>query len=415
MYKEKEHVGSKKVHLSKSFYLLVSSGSLSRAGTTAFSISILWITLALTNSALIAGLADGLFTFPLIFSFYFGAIIDRSERKKDIMVGSTLLRAGAVLLIFIAVLIHVFVLIILLIYFCVIITGTMSDIQNSVRSVWTKSFLNEGQYQRGTSLMNGSISLAEGVGYAISGILLYLGYMYAVILLASISLISLIPVILLKEKKQETDKTSERSVRKDMLEGISFIRKNRSLRQLIIIMIFANFVIAMIGIGFTFTVEEVFRIPAFYLSLIFIALSVGIAGGSIPGSLIRGSLGPVIVPLLAFAGVLFISIGYVNEVLVFAAMVFGIGFSIGIINSVAETVFIRKVPSGMMARISGAVNTFALSATFLSGTMAGVIIEFFTIRSLFLIIGTATIFAGILIIFMKDFYRERIDHATNVN
>ena len=66
----------------------------------------------------------------------------------------------------------------------------------------------------------------------------------------------------------------------------------------------------------------------------------------------------------------------------------------------------------MMARIMGAFNTFALSATFLSGTIAGAIIEFFTIRSLFVIIGIASIVVAAMVIFMKDFSRERIEHVT---
>lgn len=411
MYKDLEHVKKKQTGFSRRFYLLVASGALSRTGTTAFSISIIWITLAITDSAFLAGLADGLYTLPLIFSFYFGAIIDRKGRKKGLMTASSLMRAAALMLVLGSFLTHHHLLIILLIYSCVIITGMMSDIQNSIRSAWTKSFLKEEQYQKGSSFYNGLASLAEGIGFAISGILLYFGYMFAVILLALISVSSVIPVVLIKENAVTAQKPEKWSVKKDMMEGIGFIRKNRSFIQLMVIMIFANFVIAMIGVGFTFTVEKILEIPAFYLSLIFVSLVVGIAAGSLPGSLIKGTLGAIVMPLLALIGVFFLFIAYIDNVLILSALVFFIGLSIGIINSVGETVILRKIPASMMARIMGALNTFALSATFLSGTFAGAIIEFLSVRSLFLIIGSATLFVAVMIIFMKDLSRERIEHT----
>jgi macrolide resistance protein len=414
MYKLNEDVKSAGKSLPRGFKLMVASGFTSRMGTTAFSISILWITLDLTNSALIAGLADGLFTLPLIFSFYFGALIDRSGKKKNIAIVSTLIRAGAIMLILMAILVHGYYLIIALIYSCVVVTGMMSDILNSIRSVWTKVFLKEEQYQKGTSLSSGFYSLAEGVGYALSGILLYFGYADTVFLLAAMFIISVIPIVFIKEKAGTVKITSETKIGAEILDGVRFIRKNRSLTQLIVMMIFANFVIAMIGIGFTFMIEKVLVLPAFYLSIIFIALSAGIGLGAIPGGYIRGTLGFVVVPLLALIGVVFISLIATHDVFILMGLVSIIGFAIGVINPVVGTVFIRKVPMEMMARIQGAVNTFALSATFLSGTIAGAIIQFTSINSLFIIIGTATVIVGIAFIFMRDLAGERIERGNQI-
>ena len=409
MYKLPEDVRSAGKPLPRGFKLMVASGFTSRMGTTAFSISILWITLDLTNSALIAGLADGLFTLPLIFSFYFGALIDRSGKKKNLAIVSTLVRAGAIMLILMAILVHGYYLIIALIYSCVVVTGMMSDILNSIRSVWTKVFLEEDQYQKGTSLSTGFYSVAEGVGFAVSGVLLYFGYADTVFLLAAMFIISVIPIVFIKERSESVKMAGQTNIATEILEGVRFIRKNRSLTQLIIIMIFANFVIAMIGIGFTFMIEKVLILPAFYLSIIFIALSAGIGLGAIPGGYLRGTLAVVVAPLLAIMGFMFILVITTHDVFILMGLVFIIGFAIGVINPVVGTVFIRKVPMEMMARIQGAVNTFALSATFLSGTIAGAIIQFTSINSLFVIIGSATIIVGIMFIFMRDLSRERIE------
>ena len=409
MYNPSSDVKSTGKKLPRGFKLMVASGFTSRMGTTAFSISVLWITLDLTNSALFAGLADGLFTLPLIFSFFFGALIDRSRKKKNLAIISTLVRASAIMLILLAIMVHGYFLIIALIYSCVVVTGMMSDILNSIRSVWTKTFLEEEQYQKGTSLSTGFYSMAEGIGFALSGVLLYFGYWDTMFLLAAMFVISVIPIIFINEKADEGKTINVTNIGADILDGIRFIRRNRSLTQLIIIMIFANFVIAMVGIGFTFMIEKVLILPAFYLSAIFIALSAGIGLGAIPGGYVRGTLGVVVAPLLSIIGIVFISLIVTKNIFFLMVLVFIIGFAIGAINPAVGTVFIRKVPVEKMARIQGAVNTFALSATFLSGTIAGIIIQFTSINSLFVIIGIATVIVGIAFIFMRDLAGERIE------
>ena len=409
MYNPSSDVKSTGKKLPRGFKLMVASGFTSRMGTTAFSISVLWITLDLTNSALFAGLADGLFTLPLIFSFFFGALIDRSRKKKNLAIISTLVRASAIMLILLAIMVHGYFLIIALIYSCVVVTGMMSDILNSIRSVWTKTFLEEEQYQKGTSLSTGFYSMAEGIGFALSGVLLYFGYRDTISLLAAMFVISVIPIIFINEKADEGKTINVTNIGADILDGIRFIRRNRSLTQLIIIMIFANFVIAMVGIGFTFMIEKVLILPAFYLSAIFIALSAGIGLGAIPGGYVRGTLGVVVAPLLSIIGIVFISLIVTKNIFFLMVLVFIIGFAIGAINPAVGTVFIRKVPVEKMARIQGAVNTFALSATFLSGTIAGIIIQFTSINSLFVIIGIATVIVGIAFIFMRDLAGERIE------
>ncbi|WP_393971723.1 MFS transporter [Oxyplasma meridianum] len=415
MYNSLNDVKSSQRRLSHDFKLMVSSGFASRMGTTAFSISIIWITLDLTNSALMAGLADGLFTLPLIFSLYFGALIDRLGKKKNLAIISTLVRASAILLILMAILVHGFFLVIALIYSAVVVTGMMSDIINSIRSVWTKAFLEEDQYQKGISLSTGFYSVAEGIGYALSGILLYFGYSDTVYLLAAIFIISVIPIIFLQEKTDAGKTISGTNISSEILDGIRFIRRNRSLSQFIIIMIFANFVIAMVGIGFTFMIEKVLILPAFYLSIILIALSAGIGLGAIPGGFIRGTLGIIVSPLLAIIGIAFISLIATRDVFILIGLIFIVGFAIGVINVVIGTVFIKKVPMEMMARIEGSLNTFGISATFLSGTIGGAIIDLTSINSLFVIIGTATLIVGIAFIFMKELSGERIERKARIS
>jgi hypothetical protein len=50
----------------------------------------------------------------------------------------------------------------------------------------------------------------------------------------------------------------------------------------------------------------------------------------------------------------------------------------------------------------GIVNTMAISVTFFSGTIGGLIIQFTSIFDLFLIIGSLVILSGFGMLFMKE-------------
>ncbi len=84
------------------------------------------------------------------------------------------------------------------------------------------------------------------------------------------------------------------------------------------------------------------------------------------------------------------------------------GAMIGMINPRMYSVFNRHIPSEMMARIMGLFNTLALSMTFLSGTIGGVIIELSSDRSLFMVIGLVTSAWALSVPFLRAFRNETV-------
>ncbi len=383
----------------KNFKLTVSNLAISRAGTSAFSLMILWITLQLTHVPAIAGLADGMFTLPLFFSFFVGSFVDRSRNKKMVAIIASVLRSVSIFLLFIAVSTHVLAVIVFFIFLCVVIMGFTSDISSSVRAIWVKVFLKDEEYQRGSASMMGIGSLAEMVGFIASGIFIYIGFLRGISALFVVLAASIIPIIFIIQKP---DQRERQSVKSDMKEGLKFLKETKIMQQMIFLMIIANLAVAMMGIAFTVLVEEIFKLNSVYFSIVFILVSLGIVLGSMPGSKVKGKLGVIIIPLLIVTGAMFASIAFLHSIYLTYIPVVVIGFCVGMINPPAESVLIKRIPEEMMARSMGIVNTMAISVTFFSGTIGGLIIQFTSIFDLFLIIGSLVILSGFGMLFMKE-------------
>ena len=387
------------------FQMVMASFSVSRTGISAFSLMVIWITLKITGSPIISGLADGLFSVPLLFSFIVGAFIDRSSHKKAIAITAVFARSAAVMLLMAAAVLHIYGLVILFIYMSVVAVGFTSDITNAVRAVWFKIFLKEEDYQKGSSVMNGIGSIAEVFGYILSGVFLFIGVMAGVTALAVVFLIAAIPLFFIRH--HEADPHSS-SVADGLRGGLSFLAGDRFLQEGLFLTLVANMAVAMIGIAFTVMIQDVFELPAIYLSFTFIAISAGIAAGSIPGARLKGRLDRIAMPLLLVVGLAFASVAFIRSAYLLYIPVFVMGAMIGMINPPMFSVLNRHIPSDMMARIMGLFNTLALSMTFLSGTIGGVIIELSSDRSLFTIIGIVISTCALSVPFLQAFRNETV-------
>ncbi|QRF75800.1 H+ Antiporter protein [Thermoplasmatales archaeon] len=382
------------------FRMMIASFAVSRIGISSFSIMVLWITLRITGSPVIAGFADGLFSVPLLFSFLVGTLVDRSMHKKMISIVAMIARGFAVFLIFLAAISHIYGVEIFLIYLSVVLVGFTSDVTNSIRSVWFKIFLSEERYQKGSAIMNGIGSIAEALGYVMAGVFLFIGTGEGTTALAIVFLLSTIPLIFIRYRDREIPKTS---VSDGLRGGFSFLLKDRFLQEALFLSLIANMSVAMIGIAFTVLVQEIFHLPAIYLSLVFIAISAGIAAGSLPGAKLRGRLDRIVMPLLLVVGLAFVSVNFIRTVYFLYIPIFVMGAMIGMINPPINSILYKRIPSDIMARIMGLFNTMALSMTFLSGAIGGVIIQLTSSRSLFIVIGVLIVACALVVPLLGEF------------
>ena len=280
----------KRLPINRNFKLSAVETGISRAGTSAFSIAIVWIALTLTGSPIIAGFAESMVSLPLFFSFVFGAYVDSLASKRNLAILSSLIRAFSMFVLFIPLFYDVAMFRIIAIFSVSFLLGMTSDILNSIRSSWSKQFLAEEQYKKGTSMIGATTSLAQSAGYAISGILLTIGTVSTIYALIIIFLASTIPLTAIRDRARE-HKTGVESLGRSILSGLRYIKESSALKGIIVIMLFANLAFGTVGIFFAYLVDYTFRLPAIYYGILFIVLTFGLILGSIAGSSSMSSFG----------------------------------------------------------------------------------------------------------------------------
>lgn len=116
---------------------------------------------------------------------------------------------------------------------------------------------------------------------------------------------------------------------------------------------------------------------------------------------LRGSVGIISAIAMAIMGAAAASIGFIGNVYLDETPTAVIGVALGVINVVTGAAMLKAVPSQMMARAQGAINTFALTATFLSGAVGGLIIDVATLRGAFLVVGVFLAIIAVIITRLK--------------
>lgn len=368
---------------SRNFKLMTLNMGISRFGVSSFNLMIIWVLLYETHSPFLSGLGDGILSLPLFFSFIFGALIDKSSRKKEIAIWSGVARAVSLFTIFLGFYVNNVMLIVVSIYTSGFLIGLTSDILNSVRASWTKKFLSEEQYKSGSSIQQTVSSMAEGAGYIASGLLLVFGFLESFISMFVIFIISLVPLLIMRVEESTEGKSAMESI----IEGLKFIRENKAIMQVMVIALLGNMIFGMAGILFTSLVQIHFKISPIYVSIIFFIFIVGMVIGAMFSRNVKGKVGNIAIGLYAIMGISLMSISILNNIFLIIVPALVIGFVIGIINVVLNTAILKLLPETMMARIQGAFNTFSLAATFISGMVGGILIQLTSATESFLIIG----------------------------
>ncbi len=112
-------------------------------------------------------------TLPLMLSIAVGSFVERTNIKKELAIVATVTRVILVMAIICSLSINNYI--ILSIFLVTFLIGFTSDIINTIRASWMKVFLSESQYKSDVSIMSSATMLFEGLGFAISSLIIALG------------------------------------------------------------------------------------------------------------------------------------------------------------------------------------------------------------------------------------------------
>lgn len=302
-----------------------------------FNILLPWLVLTLTGSPFITGIADGLISIPLLFSFIVGTFVDRQATKKALFVISMVGIALSFLIMGSAIDQGLYLEKIALIFIATLVIGFFDDIQDSVSSFFDKALLQENQIKKGMSLRRSVLTISTLIGYVASAFFISNGFYFTIL---SLVVFSLLPAAIIAPMKYERTPLNK---------------------------------------------EEKFRYS--------------LMSGTILSSRFKGFGGRYLIGSIFLTGLMFLGIFYTASIKSYYPidlLILLSGFLSGVINVFVNGAILKNTPKDMMARIFGSVKTLFVGFSFLSGAIAGILLSFITAPFIFVLVAAAFIFMGLL-------------------
>jgi len=362
---------------------LFASNAVSQIGNMMTAVAVPWFVLETTGSAAQTGLAGAAVAGGAVVSAILGGpLVDRFGFRRASVTGDLL--AGAAILIIpllhIAGLLEIWHL--LLLVFAMSSLNAQGDTAKFAL-VPLLSVRGGMALERANATDRGIARLGQVIGPVLAGFLIaVIGaanvlFFQAATFVVSATLIALfVPATAALAARAPA--TERRSYLSELLEGLTFVRRNRLILSMILVATVGNFLdVPLVSVVIPVYAKTVFESPS-ALGAILAALG----GGALVGTVLFGVLGPrlprrvtfltawILAPLLVY-GALVISPPL--AVLVVAAAIAGV--LAGPINPLLVTVIQENVPRELAGRVFGSLNALAQAGIPFGAAVVGLVIE----------------------------------------
>lgn len=392
------HMKEKYISLLKnSNYLkLFIADSISRFGDSIDAIVMTMLIYTLTQSASWSAFIFALNRIPTIFIQPLAGTYIEKKNKKTIMVISDVLRAG-----FVGIIATELMTGTLNQWHLLIITFLISTVE-AFRQPASMSIipqiLDQEELDVGLSLSNGSSRVLELAGYGLAGVLMTCFGNYIVIYIDMITfmcsavLIALmsIPHITINSEKKE-------KFIQEFKGGFTIIKQFPQLKTLIFLAIYLNAIITPFNALQAPLVEEILHSSSSMLSIISIALTLGMIIGSFLYPMLKEKMNVKIMMNLAsqslsvtYIGVClagyFIQNGMILSICVTVLFLLT-GFSIAYLNVFANTELLRSIPDNYLSRVSALTTSLCVCMIPITSFILSLLTSYCTTGSIFVFVG----------------------------
>lgn len=259
----------------KGFKNILIAFFLSEFGRAMYFVTITWVLYQLTNDALYTGLLIGLGFLPgLILNLFFGVVVDRYNRKKLSVLANLLSTIAMATLLFFFTIEIIDLWLIIVVHMLLQVSGSLfrPAIQAFIAECFEKQYLPKVFSQSSSSAIVGGL-LGASVGGLIISFISVSGSMSIVTGSFAIASISL---LLIKSKVEEKQEIGEKnSFVKDIKDGFVYIKNNKFLLGLFIIMVNGQLVFhTSLGFLSVYTVDYLLQSATVY-GLMDATISVG--------------------------------------------------------------------------------------------------------------------------------------------
>lgn len=349
--------------------------------------------LALTKSPAAAGFAGALASLPyLLFSLPVGALIDRWDRKK-VMILCDLGRAISLATVPVA--LYFDVLTIWQLYINAFIEGTLYVFFNIAEVAALTRVVNKAQLPQASAQNEAGFIAAGLVGAPLGGFLYQSISRLFPFIFDSISyLFSAISLLFIRTTFQEERATAERHLGREVREGLSWLWHHPLIRFMAFVTGGSNFVFSGSGLILIVLAQQVMGASETEIGIMF---SIGAVGGII-GSLVGGRIqkrfrfGQVIVGVIWVETLLFPLYAFAPNIFVLGAISALIFATSPIYNIVQFSYRLALIPDKLQGRVNSTFRLLAFGFQPIGSALAGVLLEQIGIFP------TLWVFAGALVV-----------------
>ncbi|MCP4176973.1 MAG: MFS transporter [bacterium] len=408
-----------KIYKNKNFLLLIQGGIVSNLGNSVRGIAITWFILTsagMKNSGLVLALFSICWIVPNIaLSPMSGVLVDRINRKFIIV--STDVFSGIFVLI-LAYLTYIDFMPLTSLMIITVFCSALSTLFEPAVSAVIPNIVHKNNLMKANSIQQMGNRIAMVAGAAIAGFLYYKFGIVGVFIIDGVTFIlsgsSELFIRLPKSKSKNRPAREKKSFKKDVLDGLGYLKKDKPIFTLFIFAIILNFCYAPLG---TILIPKAIKfslgLNAAYLGTVEAFFSLGIIAGTILllfiskrrnlnyhklmiNSLLLGAF------IILFFGVSILPfvkhrVSSVHIFMFYSAISLLLMLLNSFVNVPLFTIFQKRVPDSFMGRFFALLTTFCLSMIPLANAIFGYFSDFMSLYLLMFILGGVQI---VVIIFL---------------
>ena len=367
-------VNYRTIFAQKEYMKIVLAAIINRFGDSVDAVAYTWLVYELTGNAGWSALIFGLNKLPSVFVTPFAGAWVEGHKKKQIMIGTDLIRALCVAAIATTYLYGVLQPWLLVVTTLVI--STVEAFRGPASTAFTPQVLKKEYYEYGMSLLSSATTVVEIVGTAAAaGIIAVIGTSGAIYVDMTTFLLSALVIVFVRVREENLQTTAfdVGAYKTTFTEGVGYVCKNGRLVFLVGACVFLNAILVPFNSLQAPLVQEILGAGAEVLSILSIAVMAGMLLGSITYPVVRshitgralvvsGGMGIGIYYILLVAGKPFYNSMW-KVYLIAAVMSALFGCFITLLMSYVQVEFVKQTDEQFLARAAAIMTSFSAAAT----------------------------------------------------
>lgn len=385
----------------KNFLKVLLGNTISRFGDSLDAVAFSWLVFKITGQASWSAMMLAINFIPTVLLQPFAGTLIENWNKRKVLIITDFIRFVLVLSIVAFYLLNLLTPILMAIVTFLI--STAEAFTQPARTAIMPKLLEKKHYNTGIAVKGSFSSFAELAGLGLAGIIIAkFGVWIAFVIDACTFFISGICMVWtkIKEDKPQIIQKGAKIILKNMSEGFKYIKRNKILKNIMILTVIVNGILVPINALQAPFVSDVLKQGSELMSVLGIGLVIGMGLGSMlfiwlsehTKVLSRLFISGIIIAI-SFVGLLSGKFFIEKPIIVYMISLFVMllfGIAVSIMSSTISVLFLNNVEENIIARISGISGSIAVMAMPILSLIVGLLVKMISIELMFLICGIST-------------------------